>query len=54
MAQASRLLASNVIVIGSLAQQRETIAPLKAKAKDADHRFKASFSFQDPLGWLVR
>jgi spermidine synthase len=49
-----RVLDTNVIVIGSLAEQRETVASLKAKAKDADHRFKASFSFQDPLGWLVR
>lgn len=42
----------NVVVMASTAEARLTSAELHARAKQADHRFKATFSFQDLLGRL--
>jgi spermidine synthase len=49
-----RIADSNVVVVGSLAQQREQAAALKARAQQADHRFKATFSFAEMLRNLAR
>jgi spermidine synthase len=49
-----RVLDANAVVVGSLAGARESAAALKARAKEADQRFKANFSFQETLNSLVR
>jgi len=49
-----RIGETNVVVVGSLAQQREQAAALKARAQQADHRFKAAFSFAEMLKNLAR
>ncbi|MGA2030875.1 MAG: fused MFS/spermidine synthase [Thermoguttaceae bacterium] len=44
----------NVVVVGSGAKPREPLSRLQAQAKTADHRLKASFSFQELLKSLAR
>lgn len=44
----------NRIVVASGAEQRETSAALHARAKEADQRFKAGFSFQELLSRLTK
>jgi spermidine synthase len=49
-----RVPEANVVVVGSTAAAREPVAVLRARAKEADHRFKANFSFQETCNGLVR
>ena len=44
----------NVIVVASTASTREELPALRARAKELDQRFKATFSFQDVLKNLSR
>jgi len=44
---------ANVVVVGSLAAARESASVLKARAKEADRRFKANFSFQETFKKLA-
>ena len=44
----------NIVVVASTAPTRETVPSLRARAKELDHRFKATFSFQDVLKNLSR
>ncbi len=45
---------TNIIVLASLSATREEFAALRARAKQLDQRFKATFSFQDLLKTMVR
>jgi len=44
----------NVIALGSTAPSPLSTAQLRARARELDQRFKASFSFLDTLGWMAR
>ena len=49
-----RIADTNVVVVASPATQREQPAVLKARAQQADRRFKATFSFAELLKNLAR
>jgi hypothetical protein len=44
----------NVVVVASTAAARTPVSELRARAKEADQRFKATFSFSEMVTHLAR
>jgi len=45
---------TNIVVLATMTTAREDAAALRIRAKELDHRFKATFSFQDILKTMSR